>query len=42
MVHDDTADFLSDSYSETEEVPDDDEEDGEGEEEDYKEGEEGG
>ena len=30
MVHDNTTDFLSDSYSETEEVLDDDKEDGEG------------
>ena len=36
VVRDDTANFLSDSYSETEEVPDDDKEEGEGEEE-YKE-----
>ena len=40
VVHDDTADFLSDSYSEMEEVPVDDEENGEGKEEDYEEGEE--
>ena len=41
MVRDNTAEFPSDSYSETEEVSDDGKEDGEGEEEDDEEGEEG-
>ena len=39
VVGDDTVDFLCDSYSGTEEVPDDGKEDREGEGEDYEEGE---